>query len=198
MYRIKTCIITTFLLFFAALAWSQNPREESKPPQEPGRQEEAKPEPRNEAAPPRHQNDARPPQQEEAKPPKSEKEENAKPPREESKPAHEQHGQQPEKGQAAQSGHARPSGKSAHIPDPTFKANFGRQHTVRVNRIINTTTIVPGQTQFVLTGFTFIILDPWPAEWLFTDDVFIDFVGDDYFLVDVFHPGVRIALFVVG
>jgi hypothetical protein len=199
MNRIKTFAVAMLFLLFAALAGAQEPQEESKPRQEPTKQEEARPEPKHEAAPPAHQNEMKPPQQEEAKPPKSERQESAKPPREESKPAHEQHGQEPAKGQAAQSGqHARPSGKSAHIPDPKFKANFGRQHTFKVNRLINTTTIIPGQTQFVVTGFTFIILDPWPSEWLFTDDIFIDFVDDEYFLFDVFHPGIRIALFVVG
>jgi hypothetical protein len=199
MYRIKTCVITIFFLFFAALTWAQEPREESKPPQEPGRHEEARPEPRNEAGPPARQNDARPPRQEEAKPPQSdEKKESSKPPRDDAKPTHEQHSQQPEEGRAAQSGqHSRPSGKSVHIPDPKFKANFGRQHTFKVNRVINQTTVVPGQTQFVYGGYTFVILDPWPAEWLFTDDVYIDYV-DDYFLFDAFHPGVQVALFVVG
>ena len=191
MSRIKTCAIAVFFMIFCAFAWSQEPRDESKSQQqEEPRREEARPEAR-----PR-QNEARPPQQEEARPPKSERQEEARPPRDEAKPSREQKEQQ---SHAAQSGqHARPSGKSAHIPDPKFKASFGRQHTFKVNRIINTTTIVPGQTQFVVSGFTFIVLDPWPAEWLFTDDVFIDFVDDDYFLFDVFHPGIRVALFVVG
>jgi outer membrane biosynthesis protein TonB len=199
MNRIKTFAVAMLFLLFAALAWAQEPREESKPQQEPTKQEEARPEPKHEAAPPSHQNEMKPPQQEEGKPPKSERQESAKPPRDEAKPAHEQHGQEPAKGQAAQAGgHARPSGKSVHIPDQKFKANFGRQHTLKVNRVITQTTIVAGQTQFVYSGYTFVILDPWPAEWLFTDDIYIDYVDDDYFLFDLLHPGVRIALFVQG
>jgi hypothetical protein len=192
-------------LVFAALAWAQEPRDESKPPQqEPARQEEPRPEPRRDAAPPSREgeprsNEARPSQQEEAKPPQSERQESARPPREESKPAHEQHGQEPQRGQEAQSGqHARPAGKSAHIPDSKFKASYGRQHSFTVNRVINQTTVVAGQTNFVYGGYTFVILDPWPADWLFTDDVYIDYVDDDYFLFDVLHPGIRIALFVQG
>jgi hypothetical protein len=92
--------------------------------------------------------------------------------------------------------HAQGSGK--HIPDDKFRASFGRQHTFKVNRVINQTTIVPGQTQFVTGGFTFVVLDPWPSEFLVTDDCFIDFIDGDYFLVDVFHPEVRVALLVVG
>ena len=67
-----------------------------------------------------------------------------------------------------------------------------------MNQVVRQTTIVAGQTQFVSSGFTFIFLDPWPAEWLFTDDCYIDYIDGDYFLFDVFHPGIRVALFVVG
>src|SRR5579864_2275816 len=171
MNRIKTYAVGVLFVLFAAFAWAQEPRDESKSPQqEPAKQEEARPEPKREAAPPAHQNETKPPQQEEAKPPKSERQESAKPPREESKPAHEQHGQEPAKGQAAQSGgHARPSGKSTHIPDQKFKATFGRQHTIKANQVITQTTVVPGQTQFVYGGYTFVILVPWPADWMFTD-----------------------------
>ena len=180
--------LALFLLLFVGLAYAQEPQEQPKP-----RPEEARPEPKREAAPPAHQSqdEAKPSRQEEAKPSKPEKQESSKAPKE-SKPAHE------EKGQESQQGHARPAGKSAHIPDPKFKASFGRQHSFKVNQVIQQTTVVPGQTQFVYSGYTFVILDPWPAEWLFTDDCYIDYVDDDYFLFDAFHPGIRIALFVVG
>jgi len=46
--------------------------------------------------------------------------------------------------------------------------------------------------------YTFIFLDPWPAEWLLTDDCYIDYIDGEYFLLDAFHPGIRLALFVVG
>jgi len=200
MNRIKTFAVAVFFLLFAAFAWAQEPREDSKQQQDEPKQEEARPEPKHEAAPPSHQNEMKPPQQEEEKPSKSEKkEESSKPPRDEAKPAHEGHGQEPEKSQAAQSGgHARPAGKSVHIPDQKFKATYGRQHSFTVNRIINQTTVVAGQTQFVYGGYAFVILDPWPADWMFTDDCYIDYVDGDYFLFDLLHPGIRIALFVQG
>jgi hypothetical protein len=135
------------------------------------------------------QEEPRTPRQEEPRPANPEKQEAPKMPKDQSK--HEEKGQE-----QAQQGHARPAGKSAHIPDPKFKANFGRQHKFAVKQVINTTTVVAGQTQFVYGGYTFIILDPWPSEWLFTDDCYIDYVDDEYFLFDVFHPGIRIALFV--
>jgi hypothetical protein len=178
MNRIKMALTLAFLLSFAGFVYGQEPQDE--PRQKP---EQTRPEPRPETTPPGRQ--------EEAKPPKAEKQETPKPPKE-SKPGHE------EKGQMGEQGHARPAGKSAHIPDPKFKASFGRPHSFKANQVIRQTTIVAGQTQFVYSGYTFIILDPWPSEWLFTDDCYIDYVDDDYFLFDPFHPGIRIALFVVG
>ena len=199
---IKTCSVAVLFLLFVAFAWTQEPRDETNSPQqEPTKQEEARPREGNrEAAPPARQNEMKPPhqEQEEAKPSKEEKNEEKREKKEQdTKPAHEQHGQMPENRQATPGQHARPAGKSAHIPDPKFKANFGRQHSFKVNRVINRTTIVAGQTQFVYGGYTLIFLDPWPAEWAFTDDCYIDYVDDDYFLFDLFHPGIRIALFVV-
>jgi hypothetical protein len=205
MNRIRIAVTLVFFLVFVGLAYAQEPQEQPKP-----RPEEARPEPGREASQPAHQtqeeakpsrqDEAKPPRQDEAKPPKAEKQESPKASRE-SQPAHEEKGEVDQQGrgaQASQQGRARPAGKSAHIPDPKFKASFGRPHSFRVNQVIQQTTVVPGQTQFIYSGYTFVILDPWPAEWLYTDDCYIDYVDDDYFLFDAFHPGIRVALFVVG
>jgi hypothetical protein len=210
MNRIRIAVTLTFFLLFVGFAYAQEPQEQPKP-----HPEEARPEAGREAAPPAHQTqeEAKPSRQEEAKPPKAEKQESPKASQEsqpahaekgqerESQPAHEEKGQMNQQQRAAQQnqqGRARPAGKSAHIPDPKFKASFGRPHSFRVNQVIQQTTVVPGQTQFIYSGYTFVILDPWPAEWLYTDDCYIDYVDDDYYLFDAFHPGIRIALFVVG
>jgi hypothetical protein len=172
MNRIRIAFAIVLFLCVTGFASSQEPGTETKPP----KQEEPKA-----------------PRQEEAKPQKPEKQESPKMPNEkESKPAHE------EKGHQTQQGHARPAGKSAHIPDSKFKATFGREHNFSVTKVIHQTAVVPGQTQFVYGGYSFIILDPWPSVWLFSDDCYIDYVDDDYFLFDVLHPGVRVALFVAG
>jgi len=209
MNRIRIAVTLAFFLLFVGFAYAQEPQEQPKP-----RPEEARPEPGREASQPAHQTqeeakpsrpeEAKPPRQEEAKPPKAEKQESPKA-SQESQPAHAEKSQeretQPahaEKSQESQQGHARPAGKSARIPDPKFKSSFGRPHSFRVNQVIQQTTVVPGQTQFIYSGYTFVILDPWPAEWLYTDDCYIDYVDDDYYLFDAFHPGIRVALFVVG
>jgi hypothetical protein len=41
------------------------------------------------------------------------------------------------------------------------------------------------------------LVDAWPAGWAYTDDCYIDYIDGEYFLFDLLHPGVRIAVFVV-
>jgi flagellar motor protein MotB len=123
--------------------------------------------------------------QEQAKPKKQE--EQAKPGKEDhqSKPA--QHAQQEQKTQD------RGNNRSARIPDDKFRAHFGRQHTFR----IGSPTIVEGQPRFQYGGYWFVIVDPWPVGWLYTDDCYIDYVDGGYFLFEPLHPGVSIAVTVV-
>jgi len=87
----------------------------------------------------------------------------------------------------------RPAGKSAHIPEDRFRSNFGRSHTFVVQRPV----VVEGGPGFVYGGYSFVFVDPWPADWAYTDDCYVDYIDGEYFLFDVLHPGVRIALFVV-
>jgi hypothetical protein len=131
-------------------------------------------------------NDNRTPQQEEQKPSKAEQEKPQK--QENAKPAHE--GQDRKTAEAKQ-GH---SGKGTHIPDDKFRAQFGHQHTFVVNRPV----IVEGQPRFQYASYWFEIVDPWPVGWAYTDSCYIDFIDGEYFLFDLLHPGVRVAVFVVS
>jgi hypothetical protein len=94
--------------------------------------------------------------------------------------------------------HAAGAKQGKKIPDDKFRSNFGQQHKFRVKEVIHETRVVPGQTQFVYSGYTFVFVDPWPAEWAFTDDCYVDFVDDEYVLVNPFHPGFYVALTVIG
>jgi hypothetical protein len=84
------------------------------------------------------------------------------------------------------------------IPDKDFKAHFGQEHKFSVKQVVTTTTIVPNQTRFVYTGYTFVFVDAWPAGWALDDDCYIDYIDGGYFLLDLAHPGVQIALTIVG
>jgi hypothetical protein len=132
------------------------------------------------------QDEMKPPRQEEAKPPKEERKEANQEQKEENRQGREMAPGQPQ-------GHAGPARKSAHIPEEKFHAQFGREHHFAVRRPI----IVEGAPGFFYGGYSFVLVDPWPAEWTYDDDCYVDYIDGEYFLFNVRHPGVRIALMVV-
>jgi hypothetical protein len=60
---------------------------------------------------------------------------------------------------------------------------------------------VAGYPRFKYGGFTFLMADPWPEawpeNWYNTDDVYVDYGGDGYYLYDRRDPGTSIALSIV-
>jgi len=186
MNRIRIGLVAVSVLVISSLMLGQEPAREPKAPQ----QEE----PRNMPA-------ERP---EQAKPPRQEKQEAQKPPKQEPqkppkdmKSNHEERAE-PGRQDRANDEHARPVGKGAHIPEARFRQSFGREHSFRANRVMHETRIVPGQTQFVYSGYTFVFVDAWPADWAYTDDCYVDYMDDEYVLVDVLHPGIYLTLLVIG
>ena len=83
--------------------------------------------------------------------------------------------------------------RGGRIPDDRFRAHFGREHRFRINR----PTIVAGYPRFQYGGYWFGFIDPWPADWYYTDDVYVDYVDGGYYLYNPARPGVRIAINVV-
>jgi flagellar motor protein MotB len=186
--RIKTLVSTaalSLLLGSTALVCAQDEHNDAKPPQEPRpeatrpAQDEARPPQQDEAKPPKQQDEAKPPKQDEVKPPKHE---DAKPPKQGERAEPQGHDEKRATGQ--------PGGR---IPDDKFRAHFGREHKFVVNRV----TVVEGQPRFQYSGYWFTIVDPWPVGWAYTDDCYIDYIDGEYFLFDLLHPGVRIAVIVV-
>jgi hypothetical protein len=82
------------------------------------------------------------------------------------------------------------------IPDDRFHANFGRGHWFRVRS--NPILVVNGYPRFQYGGFWFSVVDPWPEywsrTWYETDDVYVDYVNDGYYMYNRRHPGVGIAI----
>jgi hypothetical protein len=165
----------------SALIYAQEQRDDAKPAQDDSRPEATKP----------ARDDAKSPRQQDAQPQKQDEDKNRD--RDNDKAV------KPEDNKAApQAEHARPSNDQAQhaagrIPDDKFRANFGRQHTF----VINHPTIVEGQPRFQYGGFWFNITDAWPVGWAYTDQCYVDYIDGEYFLFDLAHPGVRIALVVV-
>ena len=100
-----------------------------------------------------------------------------------------------EQGQRVAGDQGRGQHRGQRIPDDRFRSSFGREHHFHVER---TRIINQAQPEFVYGGYTFQLAEPWPAEWSFDDDCYIDYVDDDYYMFDAYHPGIRILVFVIG
>jgi len=175
------------LLGTCGVMTAQDGHDEAKPQQ----QEEPK---QDEAKPPRQQN--APP---EAKPSR----EQEQPKAQEAKPSNNQKQDEKQNGEmrsgkeqdhaAQNNGAARASEqRGQRIPDDKFRSNFGRQHTFRVR-----TQVVEGQPRFQYSGYWFALATPWPGDWDYADDCYVDYIDGEYVLIDLRHPGVQLALIVV-
>lgn len=83
--------------------------------------------------------------------------------------------------------------KAGQIPEDKFHASFGPQHTFVVNRPV----IVNGAPRFQVAGYWFVMAQPWPAGWAYTEPVYVDYIGGGYYLLCPAHPGVQISINVV-
>src|SRR5580700_12287517 len=79
------------------------------------------------------------------------------------------------------------------IDDAHFRSHFGHDHHFAIRHV----TIVGGRPHFGYGGYNFEIVDAWPAGWSYNDNCYIDFVDGGYFLFNLRHPGVRIAVTVL-
>ena len=184
--RLLSFMILSASLGASALLYAQDEKQqEDKPKQE-------EPKKQDEARPSRQQDEMKPSKQDEMKPSKQD-EQDKKTQQQDEKQMRKQAPQSNEGMQGRQqAGNAHPAGKGGHIPDEKFRAHFGRGHTFKAQ-----TTIVAGQPQFSYGGYTFELVDAWPVAWAYSDDCYIDYIDGEYFLFDLLHPGIRIAVFVV-
>ena len=82
------------------------------------------------------------------------------------------------------------------IPDAYFSSYYGRGHGFRIYDL--PFMVEGGYPRFQYGGYWFSCVDPWPgdwaANWYQTDNVYVDYVGDGYYLFDTRYPGVGIAV----
>jgi hypothetical protein len=192
---ISTATLSSLLLFGIAVplyAQQDDKRsEEAKPAQE-KQQQESKPAPQDQ-----HAQQAKPAQQ------KDQHAQQAKPAQQKNQQAQqgkpsaqkEQHAQQnkpaPQKDQhAQQQQHSQPTqhANGGRIPDDRYQANFGREHTFRVSQSDYSSR------RFQYSGYSFGFVDPWPSNWLYTQNVFVVYIDGVYYLCNPMYPGVNIAL----
>jgi flagellar motor protein MotB len=177
-------------------------QQQAKPAPEPAKPapQQAKPalQPAKPAAEPQHAQQQAKPAQQPAKPAAEPQhaQQQAKPAQQPAKPAEPQHAQQqakPAQQQAKPAQQARPGQTaSAHgsIPQDRFRASFGSGHTFHVDRA----DFAGGGGRFKYGGFWFSAVNPWPVGWLYTDNVYVDYINGGYFLCDPIHPGVYLSI----
>ncbi len=82
------------------------------------------------------------------------------------------------------------------IPHDRFIVYFGREHRFRLHTL--PVVVVAGHPRFRCHGFWFTLVDPWPeywsVNWYETDDVYVEYVHDGYYMYNSRHPGVAIAV----
>jgi hypothetical protein len=176
-FRLLNVAIFSFLIAVSAAVYAQDdkPQEDKPKPEEPKQQDTARPADKQDQMNPQmnpRQDDAKP-----AKPDKNEQKQEEKRSRDDMKTQQQ----------------AQPAGQGGRIPDDKFRAHFGRSHTFHPSR----PRVVNGQPQFQYGGYSFVMVDAWPVGWAYSDDCYIDYVDGEYFLFDLVHPGVRIALTMV-
>ena len=82
------------------------------------------------------------------------------------------------------------------VPDARFRAYFGRDHFFRISGL--PLVFVGGYPRFQYDGYWVTFVDPWPdtwpANWYETDDVYLDYTDDGYYIYDRERPGPGIAV----
>jgi Ni/Co efflux regulator RcnB len=76
------------------------------------------------------------------------------------------------------------------IPEDHFRAHFGREHRFVIVRPV----IVAGHPRFQYDGYWFAIAAPLPRGWRYSDEVYVDYVDDNYYVCSPAHPGVHISI----
>ena len=96
-----------------------------------------------------------------------------------------QHAQQAKPEQQAQREGGNGGGR---IPEDRYKANFGQEHRFRVSESDSR------DRRFQYGGYWFGFVDPWPTNWLYTQDVYVVEIDGAYYLCNAMYPGVNITL----
>src|SRR5271157_3965449 len=82
------------------------------------------------------------------------------------------------------------------VPQDRFKLYFGSGHHFRIYGL--PLVFVGGYPRFQYDGYWVTFLDPWPEmwpdTWYETDDVYLDYTDDGYYLYNRTRPGFGIAV----
>jgi type IV secretory pathway VirB10-like protein len=165
----------------------QQPEDRAKPAQQNDRtqQQQQDERNRNQAAKPAQQQ-----QQEERN-----RNEQSRPAQQQDRPQDQQRAQQTQQhndrataNDRGNAGNANERGGTRRVPDEQFRASFGSSHHFRVQR---------GERRFNYGGYYFSYSEAWPSDWDYDDDVYIDYIDGNYYLINPRHPGIRLLVVIV-
>jgi flagellar motor protein MotB len=127
------------------------------------------------------------PEEKQAQPEKSTKQEE-KPAAQPEKNAKQEEKSAPQPQQKAQPAQHAAGNGGGRIPEDRYKASFGQQHTFRVSQTDYR------NHRFEYGGYAFGFVDPWPSNWLYTQNVYVVEINGMYYLCNASFPGVNLAL----
>ncbi|MBZ5646992.1 MAG: hypothetical protein LAN37_07185 [Acidobacteriia bacterium] len=82
------------------------------------------------------------------------------------------------------------------VPQDRFRLYFGSNHYFRMYGL--PMVFVGGYPRFQYDGYWVTFVDPWPETWpetwYETDDVYLDYTDDGYYVYNRMHPGLGIAV----
>jgi hypothetical protein len=83
-----------------------------------------------------------------------------------------------------------------HVPDDRFRLYFGTGHFFHIGSL--PLLFVGGYPRFQYDGYWVTLMDPWPDDWpplwYESDNLYIDWGGDGYYLYDTNYPGIGLAV----
>ena len=82
------------------------------------------------------------------------------------------------------------------IPDDRYNGYFGRNHGFVIYS--QPYMVVGGFPRFQYGGYWFALVDPWPGywanNWYQTDNVYVIYANNGYYMYNQMYPGVGIAI----
>jgi hypothetical protein len=85
-------------------------------------------------------------------------------------------------------GENRRGNQHGRISNAHYAARFGRGHSFHVRRNDY------NHRRFQYGGYAFGFIDPWPISWGYSDDVYVVYTEDGYYMYNRIHPGLRISI----
>ena len=86
--------------------------------------------------------------------------------------------------------------KGYRVPDDRFRSYYGQDHGFRIYSL--PVVFIGGRQRFQYGGYWFGLVDPWPEywsnDWYDSDDVYVDYYDDGYYLYNRRYPGDRISI----